>query len=99
MCQRLNTIAKLENKINNLNQIDEWSERLDKIIEIKKEIKNESQNINNILDTLDDPVILTKEYNIDKIINDFNKVDLSKKIKYYQYLNGYIKNLENDLFD
>ncbi len=99
MSQKLNTITNLESKINNLNYINEWSERLDKIIEIKKEIKDETKNINNILETLDDPTSSTKEYNINKVINDFSKVDLSKKIKYYQYLNSHIKNLENELFD
>lgn len=99
MSQKLNTIANLESKINNLNYINEWSERLDKIIEIKKEIKDETKNINNILETLDDPTSSTKEYNINKVITDFSKVDLSKKIKYYQYLNSHIKNLENELFD
>ena len=99
MSQKINTITNIESKINSLNDINEWSERLNQIIEIKKEINNETKNINNILETLDEPVILTKEYNINKVINDFNKVDLSKKIKYYQYLNNYIKNIENDLFN
>lgn len=88
----------IENKIENLNSISEWSERLDKIIEIKKDIDTEKNNINNILESLDKPINTTKEYNIDKIINEFNDVDLSKKIKYYQYLNKYIKNIEDNLF-
>lgn len=99
MSQKLNTITNLESKINSLNDINEWSERINKISEIKKEINNETKNINNILETLDEPVVLTKEYNINKIVNDFSKVDLSKKIKYYQYLNNYIKNIENELFN
>ena len=91
-------MINLENKITSLNDITEWSDRLDKIVEIKKEINDESTNINNILETLDEPVTITKEYNIDKIVNDFSKVDISKKIKYYQYLNNHIKNIENELF-
>jgi hypothetical protein len=90
---------KIESKINNLNNINEWSDRLNKIVEIKKNIDEETQHINNILKSLDDPVNITKEYNINKIIDDFDKVDLPKKIKYYQYLNQHIKNIENDLFD
>jgi hypothetical protein len=99
MSQKLNTITNLESKINTLNDIKEWSERLNKIVEIKKEIDNETKNINNILETLDEPKVPTKEYNINKIINDFSKVDISKKIKYYQYLNNHIKNIENELFN
>ena len=92
-------ITNLENKITDLNNIMEWTERLNKIVEIKKEINDESTNINNILETLDEPVDITKEYNIDKIVNDFSKVDISKKIKYYQYLNNHIKNIESELFN
>ena len=92
-------ITQIESKINNLNEINEWSDRLNKIIEIKKDISDETKNINNILKSLDEPINITKEYNINKIIDDFDKVDLSKKIKYYQYLNKHIKDIENDLFD
>lgn len=88
----------IEHKIENLNSISDWSDRLNKIIEIKKDIDTEKNNINNILESLDKPTNTTKEYNIDKIINEFNDVDLSKKIKYYQYLNKYIKNIEDNLF-
>ena len=95
----MNTIEYIENKIENLNNIDDWSKRLNEIIEIKKEINNETNNINNILQSLDEPTLITKEYNINKIINDFSKVDLSKKIKYYHYFDNYIKNIENELFN
>lgn len=98
MSQKLNIITNMQNKIDNLNNINDWSERLNEIVEIKKEITNETNNINNILESLDNPTTTLKEYNINKVINDFNKVDLSKKIKYYQYLNKYIKNIESELF-
>lgn len=99
MSQKLNTLTKLENKINALNDINSWSERLNKIVEIKKEIDEETKNINNILESLDEPIVSTKEYDINKIINDFSKVDISKKIKYYQFLNNHIKKIKNDLFN
>jgi len=99
MSKKINIITQIENKINNLNDITEWSDRLNQIVEIKKDISDETQNINNILKSLDEPINSTKEYNINKIIDDFEKVDLSKKIKYYQYLNKHIKDIESDLFD
>ena len=77
MSNKSNTIMNIENKINNLNNINDWSERLNKISEIKKAINDESSNINNILESLDEPCNITKEYNINKIINEFNKVDIS----------------------
>lgn len=98
MSNKLNTVTIIQNKIDNLNNIDKWSDRLDEIVQIKDDINNETTNINNILESLDEPTNITKEYNIDKIINEFNKVELSKKIKYYQYLNSHIKKIETELF-
>jgi hypothetical protein len=99
MSNKLNTVTIIQNKIDNLNNIDKWSDRLDEIVQIKDDINNETTNINNILESLDEPINITKEYNIDKIITDFNKVELSKKIKYYQYLNNHIKKIETELFN
>jgi hypothetical protein len=99
MSNKLNTVTIIQNKIDNLNNIDKWSNRLNEIVQIKDDINNETTNINNILESLDDPINITKEYNIDKIITDFNKVELSKKIKYYQYLNNHIKKIESELFN
>lgn len=99
MSNKLNTVTIIQNKIDNLNNIDKWSNRLNEIVQIKDDINNETTNINNILESLDEPINITKEYNIDKIITDFNKVELSKKIKYYQYLNNHIKKIETELFN
>lgn len=99
MSNKLNTVTIIQNKIDNLNNIDKWSNRLNEIVQIKDDINNETTNINNILESLDEPINITKEYNIDKIITDFNKVELSKKIKYYQYLNNHIKKIESELFN
>jgi hypothetical protein len=99
MSNKLNTVTIIQNKIDNLNNIDKWSDRLDEIVQIKDDINNETTNINSILESLDEPINITKEYNIDKIITDFNKVELSKKIKYYQYLNNHIKKIETELFN
>jgi cell division GTPase FtsZ len=93
------SVEHIQKKIDNLNNINKWSERLNEIKNIKEDINKETNVINNILQSLDEPIIISKQYNLDKIINDFSKVDLSKKIKYYQYLNQYAKNIENELFN
>ena len=93
------SVEQIQKKIDNLNNINKWSERLTEIKNIKEDINKETDNINTLLESLDEPINITKEYNLDKIINDFSKVDLSKKIKYYQYLNHYVKNIENELFN
>jgi len=88
----------IENKINELYKIEEWTHRVDEIKNIKCMIQSENENINNTLSSLDKNT-KTKEYSIDKIINEFNNVSLSKKIKYYQFLNTYINNIEKELFE
>jgi hypothetical protein len=89
---------KIENKINNLNQIDNWTDRIEEIKNIKELIDDENNKINHILTTLNEITSFDKEYDIDKIIYNFDSYDLNKKIKYYQYINQYIKNVEENLF-
>lgn len=89
---------QIENKINELYKIEEWTKRVDEIKNIKLMIQNENETTSTILASLDKNT-KTKEYNIDKIINEFNNVTLSKKIKYYQFLNTYINNMEKELFE
>jgi len=91
-------MEQIENKINELYKIEEWSERINEIKNIKSMIQTQNENINNTLLSLDQP-IETKEYNIDKILNEFNNVGLGKKIKYYHFLNKYINNMEKELFE
>ncbi len=92
-------IEHIENRINDLMNIDNWNEKIVEIKSIKNDIDIENNNINNFLSNLDAEIISNKEYDIDKIINNFSKYELSKKIRYYQYLNKYINNMENELFD
>ena len=92
-------IEDIENRINDLMNIDNWNEKIVEIKSIKNDIDIENNNINNFLSNLDAEIISNKEYDIDKIINNFSKYELSKKIRYYQYLNKYINNMENELFD
>lgn len=93
------TIDILENKINNLCGITDLSEKFNEIEKIKIEINNEYNNINNIISNLDKPMNTTKSYDITKIINEFDNVDISKKIKYYHFINNYIQNMESELFN
>lgn len=88
----------IENKINDLYKIEEWTQRVDEIKNIKLLIQTENENISNILASLDKN-IKTKEYNINKIINEFSNSSLPKKIKYYQFLSKYISTIEKELFE
>jgi len=93
------TIESIGNKINEVCKIQDWEDRIQEIRNIKKDIEKENNNIDNLLLSLDKPSNKVKEYNIDKILNNFNDVELSTKIKYYNYLSNHIKNIEDELFN
>ena len=91
---------QLENRINDLNKIENWTEKVEEIKNIKQDIDSEYNNLNNILILLNEPSTQSnKKYSLDKIINDFNNVSLTKKIKYYHILNNQIIELEQSLFN
>jgi hypothetical protein len=98
MTKKINTLEYFENKINNLNNIDKWENKIIEIEKIKEEILIENKNISNLLISIDKEISIETEYDIDSIIQNFDKFDISKKIKYYQYFNNFIKNKENELF-
>lgn len=95
----MTTIEKFEVRINNLYKIENWTEKLEEIKNIKQDIDNEYENLNETLTTLNEPIQTNKKYSLDKIINDFENVSLTKKIKFYQILNSQINDLENELFN
>ena len=97
----LNKVTEqLENRINDLNKIENWTEKIEEIKNIKQNIDSEYNNLNNILISLNEPSIQNnKKYSLDKIINEFNNVSLTKKIKYYHILNNQIAELEQSLFN
>jgi hypothetical protein len=98
MSKKTNTLEYFEKKINNLNNINKWEDKIVEIEKIKEEILIENNNILKLLISLDTEQPIETEYDIDSIITNFDKFDISKKIKYYQYFNSFIKNKENELF-
>lgn len=93
---------ELANEIKNLDSINNWGDKLEKIKSIKTKINAEETNINNMINNLDDykDVKISKKFDIDKIINEFEDLeDINLKIKNYQLLSKFIDSLSNDLFD
>jgi len=98
MTKKSNTIEYFENKILNLNNINNWEDKIIEIQQIKDDIIKENNNIDILLSSLDKETNNETEYDIDSIISNFDKFDISKKIKYYTYLNNFIKSKEKELF-
>ena len=95
----MSNLIEIEAKMDSLNNLDNWDKRISLVKEIKQDIKNEDTTINELLNNLDKVVTVSKKKKIEDVILDFDKVsDINKKIEYYQFLIGHIKQLENELF-
>lgn len=95
----MSNLIEIEEKIESLNNLENWDKRISLVKEIKEDIKNEDITINELLNNLDKIVTVSKKKKIEDVITEFDKVsDINKKIEYYQFLISHIKQLENELF-
>lgn len=91
----------IENDINQLDKIDNWSDKINKMKEIKEEIINEHQQLKDLLDIVNKDEIDSKKSNknLDVLLSKFNDAKtIENKIKYYQLICSSIKNIEDELF-
>jgi hypothetical protein len=90
----------IEAKINNLDNIKNWNDKIESIKEIKENIKEGKKNIDELLLQLDTQKEMKKiDIDVDLIIQKINEsTDIERKIKYYHKLSFYIENLEQELF-
>jgi hypothetical protein len=94
----MNSIEIIQEEINKLDNIDNWNDKITNIKKIKEQIVTEEENINGLIEELNKPKI-KNNINIDKLINDFNGTnDIKLKIKNYQFMLGYINQLNEELF-
>ena len=91
-------INKIESRINKLNEIENIIDKTNEVKNIQELINEEYINIDLLLSTLDDGITINKELDIDKIIKNFNNYDITKKIKYYKYINNFLTKTENEIF-
>lgn len=94
----------LEKEVDQLESIENWSTRVDKMKEIKEKITVEQQKLNDLINmVLKDDVKKVanknKTINLEKLINNFKQSEnLDDKIKYYHLINSYINEVEKQLF-
>ncbi len=100
------TYKQLEQEVSELETIDNWTTRVEKMKEIRCKINEEqtklsqltSQIIKNNLEQVE--VKKKKKQNLDNLVSNFKNADtLEEKIKLYQIINSYIKNIQLQLFD
>jgi hypothetical protein len=96
----------IEQAINELNDINNWDIKIEKIKEIKKQITDYQIKLDELTN-----MIIKDELNIKKkkkhnkldfntLVTNFNTTEkLDDKIKFYQLINIYISEVEKELFN
>ncbi len=92
---------KLESDIKELDNISSWNQKVNKIKEIKEEIKKEEEKLDEYMKQLnnDELIKTTSKSSIDKLLKQFENSDnLEDKINIYNMINYKIKSIESELF-
>lgn len=98
---------EIEELLNNIDKIENWSDKIIKIKEIKGLIDNKTQHLKNMFNTLLQDNInfdIGKEYvlnmDIDNELVKFHQMEtIDDKLKQYYIISTYIDELEKELFN
>lgn len=101
----LKVMTDLEKEINLLNEIDNWTDKVERIKEIKESIQNERMQLENIMEMImKDEIPETKKkkskLTMDQLVDNFKTADtLDDKLKIYYLISRQINNIEKELFN
>ena len=100
------TYAQLELEVNQLDSIENWTERVEKMKELREQIVQEqnqlAQLISQILknDSSQVEVKKKKKQNLDDLVSNFKNANtVEEKIKLYHIINSHITDIEKQIFD
>ena len=99
------TYEELEQEVDQLNQIENWEDRVVKMKELKLKIKDQQEKLGDLIgqivsdDLPNSNIKKKKKPDLEKLIGEFNSTDsLEEKIKLFQMINYHIGNIEKELF-
>lgn len=100
-------MEELENELNQIDLLNNWNDKYIKLKELKSKISEEQENIKDLIEKInnDEPIYEIKKkklkgLDLNELIDNFNNSDnLEEKIKYYDMINYYIKDMESQLFE
>jgi len=100
----LKEIQELEKDIELIDEIKEWSVKINKIKEIKEKIIGQKVKINNLLEAINSNEVKKikkkKELTLDELLLEFDKCDnIDEKVKLFNHIQALIKESELELFD
>jgi hypothetical protein len=97
----------LEKEVEELELIENWSERVNKMKEIKEQITTEQQKLNDLVNIIvkDNINIYSdkkkkNKLDLETLVNNFKySENLDDKIKYYHLIQSYVNKIEKQLFN
>ena len=100
-------MEELENELTQIESINNWNDKYFKLKELKSKISEEQERIKDLIDKINNDEAIyeikkkkLKGLDLNELINNFNDSDnLEDKIKYYDMINYYIKDMESQLFE
>ncbi len=97
----------IEKEVEQLELIENWSQRVSKMKEIKEKIVTEQQKLNDLVnmvlkDDLKDADKKKKKndkLDLESLVHNFKHAEnIDDKIKYYQLINAHVNEVEKQLF-
>jgi hypothetical protein len=94
----------LAEEVNQLESIENWSEKVNKMKEIKENIVTEQEKLNELINMIlkndvkksDNKI---KKIDLESIVNSFKTSEnLDEKIKYYHLISSHVTEVEKQLF-
>ncbi len=100
------TYSKLETQVNQLESIENWTERVEKMKELREQIIQEQEKLSQLVSM----VVKNesghvegkkkKKQDLDNLVSNFkNATTIEEKIKLYHIINSYITDIEKQIFD
>jgi CII-binding regulator of phage lambda lysogenization HflD len=97
----------LEKEVEELELIENWSDRVNKMKEIKEQITTEQQKLNDLVNIIvkDNINIYSdkkkkNKLDLETLVNNFKySENLDDKIKYYHLIQSYVNKIEKQLFN
>jgi len=100
-----NEMIVLEKEIDDLDQIKEWSKKMQKMKELKEKINLQKVKINSLMESVNSGEVKKikkskKDLSLDDLLNEFEICEnVDEKVKLFNQIQILIKDSELELFD
>lgn len=98
-------LIDLEKEIDELDQIKEWSKKMQKMKDLKEKINLQKVKINSLIESVNSGEVKKmkkskKELSLDDLLNEFEICEnVDEKVKLFNQIQSLIKDSELELFD